>query len=189
MPLRITLGDLLHESAGKFADRPFLAIAETGLTLSYHEFETLTNRFAHGLIGHFHDSLSYVAILAENGVEYLAASYALKKVNAIEVSINDAMRGAPLARMIDQTEARVLITSGVHLDALNQIRNDIGHLRTLIMIDAMDKAQDLSRNSKSSVSMMFCRIRIIILFRLPGTPTLPPSCSPPVRPGCQRGAC
>lgn len=143
MPLRVTLGDLLHESASKYADRPFLTIAETGLTLSYHEFETLTNRFAHGLIGHFHDSLSYVAILAENGVEYLAASYALKKVNAIEVSINDAMRGAPLARMIDQTEARVLITSGVHLAALNQIRDDIGHLRTLIMIDAMDKAQDL----------------------------------------------
>ncbi len=143
MPLRITLGDLLHDSARKFADKPFLTIAETGLTLSYGEFETLTNRFAHGLSKHVCDNLSYVAILAENGVEYLAASYALKKVNAVEVSINCAMRGAPLARMINQTEAQVLITDGAHLEAFQQIRDDIQHLRALIMIDGMDEAREL----------------------------------------------
>ncbi len=143
MPLRITLGDLLHDSARKFADRPFLTIAETGITLSYAEFETLTNRFAHGLREHVYANLSYVAILAENGVEYLAASYALKKVNTVEVSINRAMRGAPLARMINQTDAQVLITSGAHLEALHQIRDDIRHLRTLIMIDGIVEAREL----------------------------------------------
>ena len=143
MPLRITLGNLLHDCARKFADRPFLTIAETGLTLSYGEFETLTNRLANGLRERVYDDLSYVAILAENGVEYLAASYALKKVNAVEVSINRAMLGAPLARMINQTKAQVLITSGAHLEALHQIRDDIRHLRTLIMIDGMVEARDL----------------------------------------------
>jgi crotonobetaine/carnitine-CoA ligase len=143
MPLRITLGDLLHESAVKHADKPFLTMAETGQTWRYSEFETLTNRLAHGLTERFHGGLSYVAILAENGVEYLAASYALKKINAIEVSINRAMRGAPLSRMIDQTEAKVLITSGAQLDALHDIRDDIGHLRTLIMINGTEQARDL----------------------------------------------
>jgi len=143
MPLRITLGNLLHDCARKFADSPFLTIAETGLTLSYGEFETLTNRLANGLRERVYDDLSYVAILAENGFEYLAASYALKKVNAVEVSINRAMLGAPLARMINQTKAQVLITSGAHLEALHQIRDDIRHLRTLIMIDGMVEARDL----------------------------------------------
>ena len=41
MALRITLGDLLHECAEKFAKRQFLVIAETGETLTYHEFEIL----------------------------------------------------------------------------------------------------------------------------------------------------
>lgn len=143
MPLRTTLGDLLHDSAQKFTDRPFLTIAETGLTLSYREFEMLTNRFAHGLREQVYANLSYVAILAQNGVEYLTASYALKKVNAVEVSINCAMRGAPLARMINQTETQVLITDGAHLEALHQIRDDIRHLRTLIMIDGMTDARGL----------------------------------------------
>ena len=41
MALRITLGNLLHECAEKFAKRQFLVIAETGETLTYHEFEIL----------------------------------------------------------------------------------------------------------------------------------------------------
>ena len=40
MPLRITLGNLLHECAEKFSEREFLVIAETGETLTYTEFES-----------------------------------------------------------------------------------------------------------------------------------------------------
>ncbi len=140
MSLRITLGDLLHDCAEKYGDKPFLTIAETGLTLSYKEFETLVNRLAHGLMGQFRDQLTYVAILLENGQEYLAITYALKKVNAVEVSINRAMRGSPLARMIDQTEAKILITSGIHLEQLDQVRDQIPHVSTLIMLDAVEEA-------------------------------------------------
>ncbi len=143
MALRITLGDLLHECAEKFVDRPFLSIAETGEMLTYQEFEAFTNRFASGLIDKFNDDLNYVVIFLENCSEYLAASYALKKINSVEVSINQAMRGAPLARMIDQVEAKLLLTSGAHLHALDQIRDLIPQVSTLLMIDAEDEARAL----------------------------------------------
>ena len=74
MALRITLGDLLHECAEKFGDRPFLIIAETGETLTYREFEVLTNRVAHGLLENYSDALSYVDIFLENSAEYLATN-------------------------------------------------------------------------------------------------------------------
>ena len=80
MALRITLGDLLHECAEKFGERPFLIIAETGEALTYREFEALTNRVAHGLLDNYSDALSYVDIFLENSAEYLGISYALKKV-------------------------------------------------------------------------------------------------------------
>lgn len=143
MALRITLGDLLNRCVDRFGDRPFLTIAETGRTLAYGEFESIVNRLAHGLNEKFSDALSYVAIFMENGVEYLAASYALKKVDAVEVSINHAMRGASLARMIDQTGASLLFTSGKHLQALDRIRDSIPHIRTLVLIDAEDEARRL----------------------------------------------
>ncbi len=141
MTLKITLGDLLHDCAKKFADRPFVTVAETGKTHSYAEFETLTNRLAHGMRARFGPKLGYVALVLENSVEYLATTYALKKINAVEVSVNRAMCGAPLARMIDQTQAPVLFTTGEHLAALDQIRDEITHVETLVMLDAVDEAK------------------------------------------------
>ncbi len=143
MALKITLGDLLHDCATQFANRPFITIAETGKTHSYAEFEVLTNRLAHGLRERFGGALGYVAIVLENSVEYLATTYALKKINTVEVSVNRAMRGAPLARMIDQTEASVLFTSGEHLVDLDHVRDEIPHVETLVMLDAVDEAKRL----------------------------------------------
>ena len=142
-PQRITLGELLHSCASQYKDRPFLTIAETGDTLSYAGFESLTNRIAHGFVEQQFDDLSYVAILAENSTEYLATTYALKKIDVVEVSINRAMQGAPLARMIDQTHAGVLLTTGQHLDALHRIREQLGHVHTLILIDGAAEARRL----------------------------------------------
>ena len=143
MALKITLGDLLHDCANRFADRPFVSAVETGKTHSYREFDRLTNRIAHGMRIRFDEGLDYVAILLENSAEYLATTYALKKINAIEVSVNRAMRGAPLARMIDQTHALVLFTSQEHLEALLDVRDDITHLRTLVMLDGAELAERL----------------------------------------------
>ena len=140
MALRITLGNLLHECAEKFAKRQFLVIVETGETLTYHEFEILTNRLANGLLDNFSEALSYVDIFLENSTQYLAITYALKKVNAVEVSINPAMRDESLARMIDQTGSKLLFTSGPQLEALDQIRDSIPNVQTLIMIDGANEA-------------------------------------------------
>ena len=78
MPLRITLGNLLHECAEKFSEREFLVIAETGETLTYTEFEILTNRITNGLLEHFPEKLKYIDIFLENSAHYLALTYALK---------------------------------------------------------------------------------------------------------------
>ena len=141
--LRITLGELLHQSAAKYQDRPFVTFVETGQTWSYAAFETLVNRVAHGLVERFAQSLTHVAIMLENNVQYLATSYALKKTGSVEVSINRAFRGAALARMIDLTEASILFTSDAHLDALDQVREQLPHLRTLVMVDGLERARTL----------------------------------------------
>lgn len=143
MPLRITLGNLLHECAEKFSEREFLVIAETGETLTYTEFEILTNRITNGLLEHFPEKLEYIDIFLENSAHYLALTYALKKANVIEVSINPAMRGESLARMIDQTGSKLLFTSGLQLEALDQIRESIPNIQILIMLDSVDQARKL----------------------------------------------
>ncbi len=137
----LTLGDVLHQCALRYGDRPFLTIAESGETYCYRDLEILSNRFAHGFVEQFSSHVNYAAIYLENGVEYLAASYALKKVDCVEVSVNRAMIGAPLIRMINQTQASVVITSSAHFDALHEIRDQIPHVNTLVVINGVELAK------------------------------------------------
>ena len=139
------LGELLHDRAARYGPRPFVTIAETGATVSFSEFEVLTNRLAHGLAERFPQASEYLAIMLENGIEYLAASYAMKKAGFVEVSVNRAFRGAALARMIAVTRSEVLFTSDSHLDALDQIREQMPDLRTLIIVGDSARAQSLFR--------------------------------------------
>lgn len=140
MALRITLGELLHQCAARFADRPCITLAPGGETLSYAGLESRVNRLAHGMTGRFGERSRHVGIMLENGIDYLAMSYALKKLNRIEVSINRAFRGPALARMINLTACETLLTSQAHFAALEEVAGELTHLRTLIVADAPDEA-------------------------------------------------
>jgi len=145
MPLRVTLGDLIHDCATRFSDRPCITMAPSGETISYAALESQINRVAHGFrdgmaADRFNADSGHVAIMLENGVPYLAMSYALKKIDLVEVSINRAFRGPALARMINLTECETLLTSKAHFDAVADIAADLPHLRTLVVTDEVDEA-------------------------------------------------
>ena len=133
MNRRITLGELLFQCADTHGDRPFLTEAETSKTVTYLEFEHHVNRIAHGLQGSLQSESGYCAIMLENSTDYLALSYALKKIDCIEVSINRAFRGAALSRMINLTGCDTLFTSPSHFDAIAAVADDLIHLKRLVI--------------------------------------------------------
>ena len=138
---RWSVGDLVHDCAVRFGDRPALIQAETGRTLSYAALEALANRVAHGLRKTFPETGEYVGLMLENSPEYLATTYALKKINKIEVSINIAFRGTALTRMIALTRLEILFTSETYLNALSQIQNDLPDLKALVMLSGAEAAR------------------------------------------------
>jgi len=127
MALCITLGELIHQLAVKYEDRPAITMAVSGETLSYREFDTLINRIGHGFLSLSEIKSTYVGIMHENDLNYLAMTYALKKINKIEVSINRAFKWHSLSRMINLTECDIMMTSTSHLGALDQIKSDLPH--------------------------------------------------------------
>jgi len=148
MPLRVTLGALIHDCATRFADRPAITIAPSGETISYAALESRINRVGRGIRdgignGRLAAGSGHVAIMLENGIAYLAMAYALKKIDLVEVSINRAFRGPALARMINLTCCEMLLTSQVHFDALADVAADLPHLCTLIVTDGTDLAKIL----------------------------------------------
>ena len=127
------LGELLNDCAARYTDRPFVTMAPSGDTITYGDFESHCNRIAHGLKNHFDDLPAYVALMLENSIDYLATTYALKKLGPIEVSINRTFRGVSLARTIKLTKTPILITSPPHFEALAAIADQLEELKTIIV--------------------------------------------------------
>ena len=146
MNRRMTLGDLFHECAVTHGNRVAVTMAPSGEQISYRELERRINQFAHGFRARFGEGHAYVAIMLENSLEYLIASYALKKLNIIEVAINRAFKGPSLTRMINLTECEILITSSSHFEAISDIEASLSSLQSLIIWDDVKGAQSLFAN-------------------------------------------
>jgi len=142
----VSLGELLRISAAKYTNSPFVTRTETGETLTYADFNRLTNRIAHGLLAQRIKRGDYVGIMLANGIPFLAASYAMKKIGVVEVSLNTTMRGLSLSRMINLTGCQTLITSACWFDALTAILPDLSNLKQLILVDGLESAETLFQN-------------------------------------------
>ncbi len=141
--LCLTLGEVIHECAMRYADRPCMVIANTGESVTYRQFEVRINRIANGLNDRLAGSGRYVAIMLENSIDYVATTYALKKAGLVEVSINRAFRGPALSRTINLTRCGVMFTSAAHFEALQQIAPSLTQLHTLVVMDNVSRAKEL----------------------------------------------
>ena len=143
MTTKLTLGEWLHQLAHQYKDRPAVTEVASDKMMTYLELEQFTNRIAHGFKTLPHASTTYVGIMHENSLSYLAMTYALKKLALVEVSINRAFRGPALSRMINLTQAEILMTSQAHFEPLQEVINDLPHLKLLLVTDGLKQAQDL----------------------------------------------
>ena len=143
MAYRLTLGELCHQLAHAHKDRPAVTEVATDQTMSYLELEQFTNRIAHGFRPLTHANTAYVGIMHESSLSYLAMTYALKKLAFVEVSINRAFRGPALVRMINLTQAEILMTSPSHFHQLQEVIDDLPHLKQLLVTDGLAQAQEL----------------------------------------------
>ena len=95
MALCITLGELIHQLASKYEDRPAITMAVSSETLSYRGFDTMINRIGHGLLNLSEIKSTYVGIMHENDLNYLAMTYALKKLIKLKCPLTAPLRGTP----------------------------------------------------------------------------------------------
>ena len=132
------LGEILRDSAATFGDRPFVTQAETGETLTFAELDALTNRVAHGLRAIGIGQGDYVGIVLPNGIPFLAASYAMKKIGAVEVSVNTTMRGLPLARMLNLTGCSTIITAEQFFSPIEAVTPELECIDRLVVVDGAE---------------------------------------------------
>lgn len=139
--LKTNLGLLLESQAAKFPHNRFITLAESGENYSYRQFNTLVNQVAHGIFQLGMSPQEHVLIMLNNGLEFLTASYALKKLAAVEVAINSEFRGVALERMLGLTSARILVTASEYFEALAEASVQMAQIEIIITTGQRKPAQ------------------------------------------------
>lgn len=89
----LTIGQVLAAKAEKNGDRTFLTFTKDGRSFSYRDLDATTNRIANGLAARGIGYRSHVAVMMENSPEALFTYFALGKLGAVAVPINNGARG------------------------------------------------------------------------------------------------
>ncbi|MBW4706807.1 AMP-binding protein [Roseobacter sp. YSTF-M11] len=106
----LTVGQLLEQSAARYADNDALIVPYQGLRWSYGELNRQADEMAAGLLALGFAPGDRLGIWAPNMAEWVALQFATAKAGLILVNINPAYRLAELEYALTQTGVRGLIT-------------------------------------------------------------------------------
>ena len=67
--------------------------------------------------------------MLRNSIEYPVVSHALKKIGAIEVSLNADFRGRGLVHTLNLTRSPRLVTAAEFVEPPSWVEDRLGHLR------------------------------------------------------------
>ena len=96
--------------------RPAIVMAGSGETLTYGELEARSNRLAHCLRASGLQRLDHYALFAENHPRYAEVCVAGERTGLYYTCINSYLTEEELAYILDNSRARLLVTTAAKLD-------------------------------------------------------------------------
>lgn len=140
------LGQILQKSAEQYPDKT--ALIFQGSCLSYREVDAQVNKLASGLKRLGIKKGDKVGILMTNSTEFVLSYYAIARLGGIIVPLNIMLKGEELKYILDDAEAKILLTMDSYLKVVEGIRADlpklgnvIGDLQQLIAEETADKIE------------------------------------------------
>jgi len=131
-----TLPAVLADKAARHGDAPFLLGDEQ---LSYAALQDQVARFAGGLSRLGVRRGDPVLIMLPNSVGMVVSFMAVTWLGALEVPLNTSYRGQILSYVINDSRARVMIVHADYLAALDEVREHLVHLETLVVAGGPDR--------------------------------------------------
>ena len=109
------VGSLVRAAARRFGDAPCLTA--DGRTLSFREFDRVTDRVGNGLLAGGLAPGDRVGVLLPNGIEGVVVYYALAKAGLVRVPLNTRETPAEWSYKIGDSGCRGLVHAGSPVDA------------------------------------------------------------------------
>ena len=112
----ITLGDLLHETAGKYPDNEAVVYPGRDFRLTWKEFDELTDIVGKGLMALGVKKGEKVAIWANNVPYWVTLQFATAKIGAILLTVNTHYRSHEFKYLLEHSETENLFLIGEYRD-------------------------------------------------------------------------
>ena len=108
-----------EQQVARYPDRPAVVSAE--LQLSYAELNQVANRIARAVLSHLGESGEPVALLFEHGTFLIAVVLGVLKAAKTYVSLDPAFPHERTADMLEDSEAKLLLTNTKHLSQAHRV--------------------------------------------------------------------
>ena len=105
------IGDLIRRAGRQFGPAP--ALVDGDRTVTFAEFDALTDRLGHALLARGLEPGDRVAVLMPNGIDGVVTYYALAKAGVVRVPLNARETAHEHAFKIEDSQARALVYDGV----------------------------------------------------------------------------
>jgi long-chain acyl-CoA synthetase len=123
--------EFLEFSADRLPDK--VALIGDGQRLTYAEVEAQANRLANALLAQGLQRGDRVVLFLPNCLELAIAIFAVLKAGGVFVPLNPSTKSDKCAYILNNCQARVLITSGRQADLAQQLTQQVSSLKTIIL--------------------------------------------------------
>jgi crotonobetaine/carnitine-CoA ligase len=129
----------LEKWAEETPDSTFFYYGEENRSLSFKEFNQLTNSIAHGLFSLGISKGDRVLVYFKNPLATTLSMFAIWKAGAVFCPVNPSYLGRLLSYQINDSEARMLITEKDLVLSVNHVKNDIESLPVIVYAPKEDE--------------------------------------------------
>ena len=133
-----TIVELLERSSEKYGDSPYLLEKKTNKyeAISFKETKEQAYKIAAGLLSLGIKKGDRIALLSEARTDWVISELGILNAGAVSVPLSVTLReGADLKFRLEHSESRFIIVSGLQLGKINAIKQDLGILEKVILLD------------------------------------------------------
>src|SRR5882762_5124485 len=121
--------------------QPAFIMASTGETVTYRELDARSNRLAHLFRNRGMKRLDHYSIFMENNSRYLEACGAGERSGLYFTCVNSYLTAGELTYILNNSEARILITSLAKLDMAHEALKECPKVELCIIADGRSESE------------------------------------------------
>jgi len=133
----MSLGKMLAESAGKYAER--VAVIHGDRRITYRELERAACALANHLRSLGLGRGDMVAVMLPNCPEFVIAYFGIQKIGGVAVTLHVQSTSYELRHLLGNSDAKCLITQGALAKRFEEIRDELPLCRRLITTNGLEE--------------------------------------------------